>query len=140
MSFREKSAWIVAVSMLGVYGFYFWTLAQAAAAGQTESFHYGSLLAKTVFVLVIVQIVLHVAVAIPRPVEAKAPRDERDALIALKAIRCAFIALSAGVVVVCFSAALYPSSFFIVNGLLFVLVMSETVRVASQIVYYRLSA
>jgi hypothetical protein len=140
MSFREKSAWIVAGSMLVVYGFYFWMIAKAVAAGQTQSFHYGSLLVQAVFALVLIQILFHILVAVPKPAEARAPRDERDQLIALKAIRVAFIALSLGVVLVSFSAAVYPSSFFIVNGLLFVLVLSETVRAASQIVYYRRSA
>jgi len=140
MSFREKSAWIVMLSMLGVYGYYFWTVAMAAAGGTTANFPYGSLLAETVLALVIVQIVLHIAVAIPKPVEASAPRDERDTLVGLKAIRIAFIVLSTGVVLVCFSAALYPSSFFTVNALLFVLVLSETVRAASQVIYYRRSA
>jgi uncharacterized membrane protein len=137
MSFREKSAWIMILSMLGVYGFYFGTLSRVAAAGRADSFHYGSLLAETVFALVIVQIVLTVVIAVFNPRDAKTPRDEREQMIALKSTRFAFYVLSSGALCVCLYAAFYPSGFYIVNGLLFVLVLSEVARAAGSIALYR---
>jgi hypothetical protein len=137
MSFREKSAWITILSMAGIYGFYFWTLSGVAAGGGAGSYPYGGLLVKTVFALVIVQIVLTVGVAIFNPRDAQAPRDEREQLIALKATRFAFYVLSSGAVCVCLYAAFYASSFTIVNGLLFVLVLSEVSRAAGSIALYR---
>jgi hypothetical protein len=137
MPFREKSAWIATLTSLVIYGLYFRRIAQAAAAGQADTFHYGPLLAMTVLALVVVQIVLTVAIAIAGPKEAQAPRDERERLIGLKSARVAFYVLSSLVVTVCFYAAFFPSSFYITNALLFSLVVSEIVRNASLIAYYR---
>jgi heme/copper-type cytochrome/quinol oxidase subunit 2 len=137
MSFREKSAWIAVLSYLGVYGLYFRRIAQAAAAGEADTFHYGALLAATMIVLVVVQIVLLIAVAIAGPRDAKAPRDERERLIELKAARIAFVVLSCLVLTVCWLAAFNPPGFYTVNALFLALVLSEIVRNASQIAYYR---
>jgi len=137
MSFREKSAWITVLSYLAVYGFYFRRIAQAAAAGQAGTFHYGSLLVVTVIVLVVVQIALLVAIAIAGPRDAQTPRDERERLIELKAVRIAFVVLSCSVLTVCWLAAFNPPGFYTVNALFFALVLSEIVRNASQITYYR---
>jgi hypothetical protein len=140
MSFREKSAWISMLSILAIYGFYFWSLFQTTAVRQMERFHSGPLLLQTIVVLVAVQIVLHVAVAIRKPREAQAPRDERERLIELKATRIGFAGLASGVVVACFLGALNPPILFSTNSLLFVLVASEVLRSAGQIVYFRLGA
>jgi hypothetical protein len=137
MSFREKSAWIAVLSYLAVYGFYFRRIAQAALSGEADTFHYGSLLVATVIVLVIVQIALLVALAIAGPRDAKAPRDERDRLVELKAVRIAFIVLSCSVLTVCWFAAFNPPGFYTVNALFFALVLSEIVRNTGQITYYR---
>jgi hypothetical protein len=137
MPFREKSAWIAVLSYLAVYGFYFCRIAQAAASGEASTFHYGPLLAGTVIVLVGVQIVLLTAIAIGGPRDAKAPRDERERLIELKAVRIAFVVLSCSVLTVCWLAAFDPPGFYTVNALFLALVLSEVVRNASQITYYR---
>jgi len=139
MAFREKSAWITILSMAGIYGFYFWKLSGVATAGGVGNYPYGTLLAETVFALVIVQIVLTVVIAIFNPGEAKAPRDEREQLIALKATRFAFYVLSSGVACVCLYAAFYASSFYIVNGVLLMLVLAEVSRAVGSIALYRTS-
>ena len=86
MSFREKTAWISMLSMLAIYGFYFWSVIHAGP--QSGGFHFGGLL-ETIIALVVVQTVLTLAVAIFTPKEAKAPRDEREKLIELRAMRVA---------------------------------------------------
>src|SRR5260370_40668589 len=87
MSFREKSAWISMLSMSGIYGFSCWSVVHAGP--KAGGFHFGSLL-ETIIALVVLQIVLTIAVAIFTPREAKAPRDERDKLIELRAMRVAY--------------------------------------------------
>src|SRR5260370_22283120 len=87
MSFREKSAWISMLSMSGIYGFYFWSVVHAGP--KAGGFHFGSLL-ETIIALVVLQIVLTIPVAIFTPKAAKAPRDERDKLIELRAMRVAY--------------------------------------------------
>jgi hypothetical protein len=137
MSFREKSAWISLLSMLAIYGFYFWSAIHAGP-------HFGPVylggLIGTVILLVIVQVGLTVAVAIFAPRDAKAPRDERDKLIDLRATRVAYAALATAVVFACFFGAFTPPIVFNANALLFILVMAELLRCACQILQYRRGA
>lgn len=137
MSFREKSAWISMLSMSGIYGFYFWSVVHAGP--QAGGFHFGGLL-ETIIALVVVQIVLTVAVAIFKPSEAKAPRDERDKLIELRAMRVAYAGLATSIALACFFGAFNPPILFNTNALLFILVTAEIMRSACQIVQYRRGA
>ena len=133
MSFREKSAWISLLSISLIYGVYFWSVVHA---GPQAGFHFGSLLA-TVIALIVVQIVLHIVVAIAAPKEAKAPRDEREKLIELKATRIAYSGLATAVVCACMFGALDPPIVFNTNALLFILVTAELMRASCQIIQYR---
>jgi hypothetical protein len=90
------------------------------AGPQAGRFHFGSLLG-TIIALVVVQVVLSVGVAIAAPKEAKAPRDERDKLIELKATRIAYAGLATSVELACFFGAFEPPIVFNTNSLLFVL-------------------
>jgi uncharacterized membrane protein len=137
MSFREKSAWISVLSMSGIYGYYFWSVIHAGH--QAGGFHFGSLL-ETIVALVIVQIVLTIAVAIFSPRDAKAPRDERDKLIELRATRVAYAGLATSVLLACFFGTFDPPIVFNTNALLFILVTTEILRMACQIVQYRRGA
>jgi hypothetical protein len=137
MSFREKSAWISMLSMSGIYGFYFWSVIRSGP--HAGSFHFGGLL-ETIIALVVVEIVLTVAVAIFTPKEAKAPRDERDKLIELRAMRVAYSGLATSVALACFFAGFNPPLLFNANALLFILVTAEILRSACQIVQYRRGA
>jgi uncharacterized BrkB/YihY/UPF0761 family membrane protein len=137
MPFREKMAWVSALSMLGVYGAYFGGLLWAGR--QPEGVRSGGLLL-TVVVLVMVQVVLTVIVAIQAPREAQAPRDERDRLIDLRAARFAYSGLATGVAVACCFAAFPRPVVFNANALLFILVTAEVMRSCCQIVQYRRGA
>ncbi|MGA9353300.1 MAG: hypothetical protein WBV46_06380 [Terriglobales bacterium] len=137
MSFREKTAWISALSMAGIYGVYFWSVIKAGP--QAGGFHFGKLLG-TIIALVVVQIVLTIAVAIFTPREAKAPRDERDKLIELRAMRFAYAGLATGIAFACFFGAFNPPIVFNTNALLFILVTAEIMRSGCQIVQYRRGA
>jgi len=134
MSFREKSAWISVLSMSGIYGFYFWSVIHAGP--HAGGFHVGGLL-ETIIALVVLQVVLTVAVAIFSPREAKAPRDEREKLIELRAMRVAYAGLATSVALACFFGAFNPPIVFNTNALLFILVTAEIMRSACQIVQYR---
>lgn len=137
MSFREKTAWISLLSMAGIYGVYFWSVIKAGP--QAGGFHFGKLLG-TIIALVVVQVVLNIAVAIFAPNEAKAPRDERDKLIELRAMRFAYAGLATGIAFACFFGAFNPPIVFNTNSLLFILVTAEIMRCACQIVQYRRGA
>ena len=136
MSFREKTAWISLLSISGIYAFYFWSVVHATPRG---GFQFGGLL-ETVIALAVVQTVLTVAVAILAPKEAKAPRDEREKLIDLRATRFAYAVLAGGIACACFFGAFNPPIIFNPNALLFVLVAAEILRSGCQIVQYRRGA
>jgi hypothetical protein len=81
-----------------------------------------------------------VAAAIVTPKEAKAPRDEREKLIELKATRIAYSGLATGVALACFFGAFDPPIVFHTNAPLFLLVTAEVLRSSCQIIQYRRSA
>ncbi len=137
MPFREKLAWISLFSMSLIYGVYFWSVMHAWP--QTGHFNFGNLLS-TVIALVVVQVVLTVAVAIATPKEAKAPKDERERLIELKATRVAYAGLATSIALACFFGTFDPPIVFNTNALLFVLVTAELLRSGCQIIQYRRSA
>jgi hypothetical protein len=137
MTFREKSAWISLLSMVVIYGVYFWSVIHAGP--QAGGFRFGGLLG-TIIALVVVQVVLTVAVAIFAPAEAKAPRDERDKLIELRAMRFAYAGLATGIAFACFFGAFNPPIVFNTNALLFILVTAEIMRCSCQIAQYRRGA
>jgi hypothetical protein len=135
--FRERAAWISVLSMAGIYGVYFWSVIRTGASASVVRF--GGLL-ETIIALVAVQIALTVVAAILTPSEAKAPRDERDRLIELKATRIAYSGLATGIALACFFGALNPPVIFNTNSLLFVLVTAELLRSGCQIIQYRRGA
>ncbi len=138
MSFREKSAWISVLSMACIYGYYFWSVIHAGHQASGANLFAGLL--GTIIALVVVQVVLMIAVAIFAPNEAKAPRDERDKLIELKAMRFAYAGLATGIALACFFGAFQPPIVFNTNALLFILVTAEIMRSSCQIVQYRRGA
>ena len=137
MSFREKIAWISALSMAGVYGVYFWWVIRTGHPAGAVAF--GPLLL-TVIALVVVHVVLITVVALASPRDAQAPRDERDRMIDLRATRMAYSGLVTAVVMACVFGAMTPPIIFNANSLLFILVTVEVLRCACQIVQYRRGA
>jgi hypothetical protein len=129
MSFREKTAWISLVSMAGIYAAYFWSLYHSGVR------HIGLL--ETVIALVVAQVILTTLVAIFAPKEAKAPRDEREKQIDLKATRLAYFVLAGSVACACFFRGFPRPIIFDANAFLFFLVVAEILRSGCQIVQYR---
>jgi len=135
MSFREKTAWVSLLAMGGIYGAYFWSVMAAGHAALD-----GGRLLGTIVALVAVEIVFLTVIALFAPKDARAPRDERDRLIELRATRVAYAGLATAVVFACFFAAFKPPIVFGTNSLLFILVVCEMMRMAVQIVQYRRQA
>lgn len=97
MSFREKHLWISIVVTLGVWGVYYWRLAERIAAGALSepglAETMGGLFVGCLIVNVAVEIVLTlIATWTTRKAEREA-RDEREILAALKASHVALMAL-----------------------------------------------
>lgn len=132
MPFREKTAWIAVVSMTLIYANYFWGVMSRPHGGS----QFKGLLG-TVIALVVVQVALTIIAAIFAPNDAKAPRDEREKLIDLRATRVAYAGLATGVALACFFGAFDPPLVFNANALLFILVVTEIMRCSCLIIQYR---
>lgn len=83
MSFREKSAWIILVTLLLLTAAYLlhifpWTLTPEPSY---ERFH---ILGASIVAFVVIVVIAHIAVAIWSPRDAKTPKDERERLIELR--------------------------------------------------------
>jgi hypothetical protein len=140
MPFREKSAWVSMIATMAVYAVYFAILIPRLAATPGQAPPYVGLLLGCVVSLIVLQIVLHIGIAVARPAEAKLPMDERERLIVLKSDRVAGIVLStlAACLFLIYLAgpAVMASSAIMANAVLLALVLAAVAKYASQIVYF----
>lgn len=137
MTFREKIDWLtIAVIALGFTGYalvYPWGLSgMPAVAAQ------GGLLLALAILMTLVITPVAIALAIHRPRDANAPADERDRDITRRATTRAYYVLVTGAVG-CFALAWWTADLAaVLNGLLGSVVVAELVRLASQVMAYRL--
>jgi hypothetical protein len=124
----------------GLYGYYFVTLFRAIAAGRAGTVAYSQLLVRVMFLLVVVEVLLQVAISLRSPKEATAPADERERVIALKATRVAFHVVMVGAATICAAIALGAPAFYTINRLFLAIVLAEVARNTSQVVYFRRDA
>src|SRR5688500_6300594 len=99
MSFREKSTWISFVLLLAISVpfFYQFLRIESGTASSQSSFH---LFLALVIGFIVGEVVLHAIIAMQSPRDARAPKDERERLIDLKAVRVAFFVLMTGALLV----------------------------------------
>ncbi|MEZ5416037.1 MAG: hypothetical protein R2708_01670 [Vicinamibacterales bacterium] len=139
LSFREKSAWISFLSILGVFTPFFWTSYQrlnGAVDGRTAvSTAFGLLV-----LFVVLEIVLHVALALWSPREARTPKDERERLIELRATFIAFHVLVVGALAGVATLHLTRSAWIIQQVVLLAIVVAELVKFGAEIVLFRRDA
>ena len=136
MSFRERSAWITLVSVLLCFGVYFVSI----ALGHESTHRFGNfhLLLHCVGALVILQCVLHFLASRLSPGEARAPRDERERLIAWRSHSIGYQTLMVGVLLL--GAPLHfghPSPVELMNLALLAIVIAALVVTVAQIVMFR---
>lgn len=139
MSFREKSAWVSLLSILGVFVPFFWNSYRQFTGAQPSSeaiaTAFGLLAA-----FVVIEVVLHVVLALRAPAEARSARDEREQLIDLRATRTAFYVLLAGAMAAVAMVHVSRSPWVIQQVVLFAVVLSQLVRFGGQIVRFRRDA
>ena len=137
MSFREKSTWISFILLLAISipFFFFWI--DRGSTRSASSFH---LFLSLVILFIVGEIVLHAIIAMQSPRDARAPRDERDRLIDLRATRVAFFVLMTGALLVIVMVHLPVDRLEILQALLLSVVVSELTMLGARIVYYRRAA
>ena len=136
MSFREKTAWITLVTLAVVFGCYFFTLWRAWNGSDSQVLII-SLTIGAVIALVIAVATLMTVAALLSPKQAKAPADERETLIDLKAERLASYTLAVGVVCVIATLLMGWNAFLAAALLQAALVIAELVKAGAQIAYFR---
>jgi uncharacterized membrane protein len=136
MSFREKSAWITLLSLLAVFVPFFWN-SYRQFTGQLDP----RSAVGTAFVLlalfVVLEIVLHAAIAIQSPRDANTPKDEREHQIEMRATYVAFYVLVVGALVGVAMIHVRNSAWLMQQVVLFAIVLAEMVKSGLQVVLYR---
>jgi hypothetical protein len=132
LSFQEKSLWLMFVSLVGVFGFYFVTVLPASGADVMPN--QMVLFTVAVVMLVIMQIVGHAVIAI---MDRNTETDERDRLIALKGTRNAAYVLATGVFLALCAAMVTDGNFLFTHLLLGFWVLAQLVEIGSQLFLYR---
>jgi hypothetical protein len=136
MSFREKSAWISFITILVVFGAYFWIVSQemAGTVGDRTAF---KIEVGLIVAFIVLEVVLHVALAMQAPSEARAPRDERERLIEMRSTRVAFQVLVVGALACVGMIHITRSAWAITQHVLLAVVVAQLVRFGGQIIYFR---
>ncbi len=139
MSYGEKSAWVSLATMVAAYAWYFSEYGPALAAGELVFGDIFGALIGLVILIVIVEVILHVALGLDiarSGADAEVTGDERDALIEVRANSISSYVLGAGAITGIFCAAL-QTPVVTAHVLLLSLVAAETVKLVTQLVYYR---
>ena len=136
MSFREKSTWIsfLLLLLIAVPFFYQFLRIEIGASSSQASFHLFLLL---VIVFVVGEVVLHAIIVMQSPRDARAPKDERERLIDLKAMRVAFFVLMTAAILVIVLVHFPVDRFAIIQALLLAVVVAELTMLGARLVYYR---
>jgi len=134
MSFREKSAWISVVLIVLVFGPYFWLVGRSFAG--VGHVHAGTQFA-LITVFIVLEIVVHIAIAIQSPRDARAPKDEREILIDLRATHMAFYVLFVGALFAIFTMHFRFNVWQLSQMMLLAIVVAELVKFGRQIVLFR---
>jgi hypothetical protein len=134
-SFHEKSLWLMLVSLVGVFGFYFATVLPTDAVNVMP--YQIVLFVLAIVMLVIMQIVGHLVIAIS---DRRPETDERDRLIELKGTRTAAYVLATGVFLALCAALLTNGNFVFTHVLLGFWVLAQLVEIGSQLFLHRRGA
>ena len=132
MSFQEKSLWLMFVSLIVAFGFYFVQVLPAETIDVMPQQIGLFMLAVTL--LVVVQIVGHIVIGM---VDRRSDTDERDRLIGLKGMRNAAYVLATGVFFALSIAVFSDGNFVFTHVLLGFWVASQLVEIGSQLFLYQ---
>jgi hypothetical protein len=142
MTFHEKTLWLLFLSLIAVFGSYFFQVLQTPPVDVTVE-HVGMFIG-VVVLLVILQIAGAILIAIAGAI-AGAPTnrhetDERDKLINLKSTRNGAYVLATGVFFSLCAAIATQGNFAFTHLLLAFWVLAQLVETGSQLYHYRRDA
>ncbi|ROQ20501.1 hypothetical protein EDC38_1107 [Marinimicrobium koreense] len=132
LSYREKSQWLMLLALILVYGHYFVRVIPGHGADVSD--HQVWLIGGTIIAIIILSVIGQVVLAI---LEKPEPSDERDQLIALRGTKIKSILLAVGAIGAITAAVTLTGNFWLVQILIFSLVLSEIADTAVQLYHYR---
>lgn len=135
LSFQEKSLWLMFVSLIGVFGWYFLMVLPSHAVDILPN--QVVLFVLAVMLLVILQIVGHIVITVA---DRRTETDERDRLIALKGTRYGSCVLATGALFSLCAALLTEGNFTFAHVLLGFWVLAQLVEVGAQLYLHRRGA
>ena len=135
VSFQEKSLWLMLISLMLGFGFYFVTVLPTTTANLMPDHVVFFVLA--VVILVITQVVGHIIID---AFDHHTKTDERDQLIELKGTRNGAYVLATGVFLALCAALVTEGDFIFTHVLLGFWVLAQLVTMASQLFLYRRGA
>ena len=136
MSFREKSAWISFISILFFFAVYFGRVVKQVGGGSGDRTLFSTFLV-AVAGLVLLEVGLHVAVALRSPREARTPKDERERLIDMRATQVAFPVLLVGTLLSIWTIHTDAGRWWMAQSMLLSIVIAELVKFGTQIALHR---
>lgn len=141
LSFHGKSAAVSLLAVLATYGYYFYFVFLGAGPESPQEMLFWMI--GLVGLIVVVEVVFHIAIAVGYPDEANGSADEMDSAIRFKAYRFGYLLLSAGVLIVLgrilFGSVMEPEAVTlldIANLLLFTFVLAETGHYGATVYHY----
>jgi len=136
MSFREKSVWISFLIMLSLFGVWAWNFGRGLT-GQATRPEVVRLSFTLLILAVILEVVLHMVVALWSPREARTPRDERERLIELYATRTAFRVLIGAALLTVGSAHIGARTGELMNAMMLSVILALVVKFGTEVLLFR---
>jgi len=138
ISFKEKSTWVSLAIIIFVFAGYFSQVYEGLISGTLDKATVFVLFIGAVVAIIVLEIALHIVIAILNAKEADQPSDERDRLFSMKAGNISGWVLGFGVLTIAAQTFIRElDSLWIANLLLFAVFVSQVVSYALQIFYYR---
>lgn len=138
MTFEEKSTWVSLGILLFVFSGYFSQVFNGLLTDSLEKTEVSGLFISAVATIVVLEIVLHIVIAIFNVRDAEQPKDERDKLFAMKAGNISGLILGAGVLIIAVQTVLSDlNSLWVANLLLFIVLVSQVASDVLRLFYYR---
>lgn len=132
MSFREKSAWVMAAIIIITVGLYVALISPIPGSAMSLSALIG-----TVVVLAVLSVFGQTAIAILSPKDAGAAADERDRRVADKAGNLSGIVLAVGVVLAMGTYLMGHGGNFMFHAVFVSLIAAQFAEYALTILFYR---
>lgn len=137
LSFQEKSLWVVFLGLIAASGWYCYTVSESIVPTELAVDvmpDQVALFIAAVVLLIIVQIVGHIAIAVG---DRRSEMDERDRLIGLKGTRNGAFVLATGAFFALSAAMMTKGNFVSSHVLLGFWVLAQLTETGSQLFLYR---